>query len=181
MDSSEIGSRGLTPKQEAFVLAYVSTGNQCEAYRQAYDAEKMSQRAIEVEASRLGQHPAVTLRVAQLQERAAKRKEVTVDRIVQELAAVGFAPVDKTKIKPSDKNLALELLGKAQGLFIERTEAAVHVTHTLEALADLDPDQLAALAGEEVEGEFVAGEDSTSEIARSGARGQWWTDSPRAV
>ena len=155
MESGDSGTQSLTPKQEAFALAYVRTGNQCEAYRQAYAAQKMSQKAIEVEASRLGQHLAVTLRVSQLQEEAARWNEVTVDRIVQELNAVGFAPVDASKIKPSDKNRALELLGKAQGLFVERTEADVHITHTLQAIEDLEPAQLAALAGEVVEGEVI--------------------------
>ena len=58
-------------------------------------------------------------------------------------------------MKPSDKNRALELLGRAKGLFAERTEAAVHITHTLEALADLEPAQLAGVAGEVVEGEVT--------------------------
>ena len=31
----------LTPKQEAFCLAYMETGNASEAYRRAYDADNM--------------------------------------------------------------------------------------------------------------------------------------------
>ena len=43
----------LTPKREKFVQAYVETGNASEAYRRAFKADKMSDAAIAVEASRL--------------------------------------------------------------------------------------------------------------------------------
>jgi phage terminase small subunit len=43
----------LTPKQEAFVNYYVSTGNASEAFRRGYRAESMSPEAIHVSASRL--------------------------------------------------------------------------------------------------------------------------------
>ena len=46
-----------------------------EAYRRAYAAEKMSQAAIEVEASRLLANPKLTLRVSELQAKHAKRHD----------------------------------------------------------------------------------------------------------
>lgn len=36
----------LTPKQEAFALAYVETGNAAEAYRRAYDVKAATQKPI---------------------------------------------------------------------------------------------------------------------------------------
>ena len=45
-------SKPLTPKQEAFVLAYVKTGNASEAYRQVYDTNA-SAKTINEKASRL--------------------------------------------------------------------------------------------------------------------------------
>lgn len=59
----------------------VETCNGGEAYRRAYAAEKMSQAAIEVEASRLLANPKLTLRVSELQAKHAKRHDVTVDTI----------------------------------------------------------------------------------------------------
>ena len=59
----------------------VETCNGSEAYRRAYAAEKMSQAAIEVEASRLLANPKLTLRVSELQAKHAKRHDVTVDTI----------------------------------------------------------------------------------------------------
>jgi phage terminase small subunit len=61
----------LTPKQEAFALAYVETGNAAEAYRRAYDVKAGTQHSsIYVAASRLLDNPKVMLRVSELQDQA---------------------------------------------------------------------------------------------------------------
>lgn len=75
----------ITPKQEAFALAYVETGNASEAYRRAYDAERMTAEAIAVEASKLLKNPKIALRVAELQAEHAERHKVTVDDIIRQL------------------------------------------------------------------------------------------------
>lgn len=75
----------LTPKQEAFALAYVETGNASEAYRRAYDPKRMTPEAIAVEASKLLKHPKVALRVSELQAEHAERHKVTVDDIIRQL------------------------------------------------------------------------------------------------
>jgi phage terminase small subunit len=64
----------LTPKQEAFALAYVETGNAAEAYRRAYDVEptKQSNSWVYVEASQLLDNPKVALRVEALQKEAER-------------------------------------------------------------------------------------------------------------
>jgi phage terminase small subunit len=48
--------KSLPPKREKFCLAYLETGNACEAYRQSRDARGMSQRTIEKRASELLQN-----------------------------------------------------------------------------------------------------------------------------
>jgi phage terminase small subunit len=84
----------LTPKQEAFAAAYVLSGNASDAYRQAYDAKRMSAQLIAEEASKLLRHPKVAPRVAQLQAKVvavAERKfDITAERIAEELAALAF-------------------------------------------------------------------------------------------
>lgn len=75
----------LTPKQQAFALAYVETGNASEAYRRAYNAENMSPDALKVEASRTLAKPNVALTVAELQMKAQERTLVTVESITREL------------------------------------------------------------------------------------------------
>ncbi len=75
----------LTPKQERFCQKYIETGNASEAYRQAYDAENMSNEAIKVEACRLLQNPNVSLTVLNLQEEHRDRHRVTVSSLTAEL------------------------------------------------------------------------------------------------
>jgi phage terminase small subunit len=75
----------LTPKQEAFALAYVETGNASEAYRRSYDSSKSTEKSIWQSASRLLADIKVASRIAELQERAVKRHDVTVDSLTREL------------------------------------------------------------------------------------------------
>ena len=65
-------SDSLTPKQEAFALAYVETGNAAEAYRRAYDVKAATQHSsIYVAASKLLDNTKIMQRVANLQKQAA--------------------------------------------------------------------------------------------------------------
>lgn len=84
-------SNKMTPKQEAFARAYVETGNASEAYRTAYAPKKMKDASIAIEACRLLDHPKVALMVKAMRDEVAARHSVTVDKIVKELAALGFA------------------------------------------------------------------------------------------
>ena len=76
----------LTPKQEAFAMAYVESGNASNAYRMAYDVnENTSDNSISVEASKLRNNPKITLRILELQELAQERHSITVDSLTDEL------------------------------------------------------------------------------------------------
>lgn len=85
----------LTPKQEAFVRAYIETGNASEAYRRAYDASRMKDSTVHVKASELLADGKITVRLNEIQAIHQKRHEVTVDRIIAELAKIGFADIRK--------------------------------------------------------------------------------------
>jgi len=75
----------LTPKQEAFALAYVETGNAAEAYRRAYDVKAATQHStIYVAASRLLSDPKISLRVTELQDQAASMSLYTVKAAFEE-------------------------------------------------------------------------------------------------
>lgn len=59
----------LTEKQEKFAQLVGAEGiNQSEAYRRAYSAENMSDRAVWVEASKLSTRPDISLRIAELRK-----------------------------------------------------------------------------------------------------------------
>lgn len=71
----------MTPKQEAFCLAYVETGNASEAYRRAYDADNMKAGTVNKRASELLADGEITGRVDELKAAAVERHNVTVDDI----------------------------------------------------------------------------------------------------
>lgn len=56
----------LTPKQELFVQGIISGLSQRQAYRQAYKAEKMSDEAVDVKASRILKEAKIRLRYREL-------------------------------------------------------------------------------------------------------------------
>ena len=56
----------LTPKQELFVQGIISGLSQRQAYRQAYKSEKMTDLAVDVQASKLLKSPKITLRYREL-------------------------------------------------------------------------------------------------------------------
>jgi phage terminase small subunit len=71
----------LTPKQEAFCLAYIETGNASEAYRRAYNAGKMQPATINVAACKLLSDNKIAIRVGELKAEHAARHEITVETI----------------------------------------------------------------------------------------------------
>jgi phage terminase small subunit len=58
--------KSLTPKQEQFCRAIPTGKNQSAAYRQAYNCTRMSDATVNVEASRLMDHPHIALRIKEL-------------------------------------------------------------------------------------------------------------------
>ena len=77
---------GLTPKQEAFAVAFVETGNAAEAYRRAYDVEASARDEwIYVEAIQIRDHPKVAPRISELQERAKAVGQYTINEAANEL------------------------------------------------------------------------------------------------
>lgn len=119
----------LTPKQEAFVSAYLETGNASEAYRRAYDCGGSSDAAINVNACKLLKNTKVALRLQELQERAAAKVVLNRAWVLERLmsnATKAAAAEDYTA-----SNKALELLGKVDELqmFVERSNVTSDNRH----------------------------------------------------
>ena len=76
---------GLTDKQEKFVQIYIETKNASEAYRQSYNAGKMKDTSVNVNASKMLANAKVALRLAQLRGEIKQRHNVTVDSLIKEL------------------------------------------------------------------------------------------------
>ena len=123
MSDREPDGRGLTPKQEAFALAYFETGRAAEAYRRAYDvSENARDEWLYVEASQLLDHPKIALRLEELSEQAAQLSIYTRHRAMEELeeargvakqnaqaAAMVGATTAKIKLLGLDKPNRLEV------------------------------------------------------------------------
>lgn len=116
----------LTPKQELFCQKYVESGNASEAYREAYNTERMKPETVNREAFELLQNPKIAARVEELKARQLKRHDVTIERVVREFARLAFLDIRK----------AFDDEGR------------------LKDIHELDEDTAAAIAGVEVESLF---------------------------
>jgi phage terminase small subunit len=110
----------LTPKQEAFVQAYLKTGNQRTAYREAYDAEDMKDNTVDRKAHDLAQNGKIRARLEQLQERIAEKTEVTVECISEMLKQDrDFARQQKQAAAATSATMGL---AKLHGLIVNKSE-----------------------------------------------------------
>jgi phage terminase small subunit len=120
----------LTQKQENFCLAYIKTGNASEAYRQAYNAEKMKPESINVKACELLKDVNVTVRVNELKARAESKAIITLEQRKELLSR--FAWEEET-----DKSMkAIDLLNKMESVYIQKNQTelsgAVGVTFQID-------------------------------------------------
>ena len=87
----------LTHKQEKFILAVVEGMTQADAYRHAYNTEKMTPKSIHEKASVLMSDVKVKARYDELMSKVRNRLEekaiVTVEDVVTELKKIAFADI----------------------------------------------------------------------------------------
>ena len=113
---------GLTRKQRKFAENVVAGMSLSDAYRDAYDADGMTNGQIHREASLLGSDPKVSQCMEALGDAARRKSEaVTVsdrDNLIRLLRAWsnGDVPATQTQLR------AAELLGKACGLYRDVVE-----------------------------------------------------------
>lgn len=110
----------LTPKQEAFCLAYMETGNASEAYRQAYAASEMKGATINRNAKALLENNKIAARLSTLRERAVERTLVTVESIAAELDEARTLALSAEVSQPSAAISASMGKAKLYGLIIDK-------------------------------------------------------------
>lgn len=108
----------LTPKQEAFALAYVETGNASEAYRRAYNAVKMKPETVNRTAKGLLDNRKIAARVAELQAEHVERHKLTVDDLLAELEQARQAALTAETAQSSAAVAAT--MGKAKLLGLDK-------------------------------------------------------------
>jgi hypothetical protein len=119
-----IKGRQLTAKQQAFIAAKISGMSNSQAYREAYPTDGSSDRVIAANAYRLTRHPLI----APVLERAW---EETVEHLTEDAAATkryvlkSLLALSKTAKQEGSRLKALELMGKAVGVFTPVTDTVI--------------------------------------------------------
>ena len=132
---------GLTIKQDKFCRAYVTTaeGNASEAYRIAYNAEKMKNATIHRRSKELMHNGKITARIEQLKAELYSQEAITVEEISSALrrAMDGAAAAGQW----SAASQAAMGLAKLAGLLVEKRQVSLDDDHltAVQELADADP------------------------------------------
>ncbi len=123
----------MTAKQQLFVDEYLIDLNATQAAIRAGYSEKTAQA---IGAENLTK-PLVAEAIAEALQARSERTEITQDRVLAELAAIGFADMpDEPELKWADKLTALDKLAKHLGMFIERHQHSGEIPTTVRAMSD---------------------------------------------
>ncbi len=159
----------LTDKENKCMMRYLVNGHvQNEAYRYGYDCSNMSDKSVDVEASRFFKNPKITLWLDKFRDNTHK----TIQEVLKYDALKHFAELDEMKQlalgcrdKYSNPNVnaalkSVELKGKLAGLYKdEKEEMTGNNTVTVMGSISLDGKKLDFNVGEAVDNE----QSSTSE------------------
>lgn len=110
----------LTPKQERFCLAYLETGNASEAYRRAYDAEKMKPESINVNACKLLSDAKIAQRLEELRTPVREKAQLTLESHLARLDELSRKAEADLQFGPAIT--AETNRGKAAGLYTEKVD-----------------------------------------------------------
>ena len=96
--------RKLTLKQEKFCREYIKNGgNASDAYRAAYNTDRLKTESVNRLAFDLLHNIKIASRIEALRKAAQKRNDISLDRVLKEIAAVAF--VDPSDIFQADGTL----------------------------------------------------------------------------
>ena len=82
--------KSLTIKQEKAVQAFIRLGDKSAAYREAYDCSRMKDASVHRKAVELFQNVKLTARIADIQQKAADRNNITIDTLIKEWSKMAF-------------------------------------------------------------------------------------------
>lgn len=141
----------LTYKQQKFVMRYIQNGgNASEAYRYAYDCSKMSDKAINVEASKMLKNPNITLWIEHYQ----KNVQDFIDEEIMYSTNDAFQELEELQQKSmtSSKtfNIAMKAIEnkcKLKGLFTDKVEVSGGATVQMGSV-EIDGNALTLKIGE---------------------------------
>lgn len=126
----------LTVKQEQFARKYVECSCASEAYRCAYNTQRMKPETVHVEAFKLLANPKVAIRVTQPQEQAQKRHEITFDRMLEMFMEDRdqAKQLEQTSVAVSADNSIAKMLGFMTEKSEVKIEQTVEIAHRQEEI-----------------------------------------------
>jgi phage terminase small subunit len=83
----------LTIKQEKYAQGLFAGLSQREAYKQAYNCKRQSDKSIDEDACIMAANPKVIQRISQLTEELRDRNMVTVEKVLSQLSKIAFADI----------------------------------------------------------------------------------------
>lgn len=118
----------MTQKQENFCAAYIETGNASEAYRKAYNAEKMKPETVNNKAHALLKKGEIRARLEELRKPATESAQIT---LAQHLSTLEELRDEARAEGRYSAAIAAEIArGKAAGLYVERSQIAGEIRIT---------------------------------------------------
>ena len=122
----------LTAKQEQFVKNIIDGMSQADAYRNSYDASRMTDKSVWEKASALMNNVKVTARLTELREQIANESIMSAKKRAERLTE--FA-------NDGDPNVAMkaiDLLNKMTGEYVQKVQAAISYEDSLKKVVDED-------------------------------------------
>jgi ribosomal protein S17E len=133
---------GVSPKQSAFAGFVADGDSYTEAYRKAYDADKMTDQTVWNASSRLAKNEKVAAYITALKKNdevaTQAHEQLSKEWILQRLQG----EAENNKNPAATRVRALELLGKTSGLFDEST----HITFENRTPEDVEKELVEKLA-----------------------------------
>ena len=112
----------LTPKQEAFVSAYLKTGNATKAYKKSYRTANMTGPSINREAIAVLNNPKIASRVEAYRAKMQQNTEISVERLTNMTLAAYDLAMEPENSQTSAAVKATEFIAKLHGMIIEKSE-----------------------------------------------------------
>ena len=135
----------LTAKQEKFVQNIIEGMSQADAYRNSYSTNRMSDKSITEEASKLMANPNIATRVKELRDRLADESIMTAKERLKYLTRVikgietekkvewdeGRAVTCEEPASIKTRLSAIDIMNKMQGEYVQKVEANVDTSYTI--------------------------------------------------
>lgn len=135
MQNTSKPARRLTPKMRTFAKLVAEGCSPSESYRRAYDCSNSSSVTVSANACRLLKDP----RVSEVLKQAQQAEGITSDPTAIRLHVIRQLLHHANTMKAERNQIrALELLGKAVGMFTDKVESKVEVVDPEQLKADLE-------------------------------------------